>query len=188
MSDYKPWEDPHSIWKTEAAFNSWLRGSVRKAVWSRYPVKVAWKNAACRPVTDLERKSGKFHPSTKFVGDCVYCNEAFPKSKLEVDHIEQASQTKLSYSTVGEFIQNTLCSSDNFCLSCKPCHKIKSHAEKKGLTFKEAKIDKEVILKCKQKTDAQIRQLKHIGFTDDEISNATKRRECWTKYLTEKKG
>ena len=183
--DYKPWEDPHSIWKTEAAFNSYLRSGIRKALWSRYPVKINWKNEACRPVSDLERKSGKFHPSTKFVGACTYCNEAFPKSKLEVDHISQASQVKLSFETVGEFIQNTLCASDNFCLTCKPCHKIKSHQEKNpNMTFEEARIDKDVIDKMKMKVDAQKKQLLRYGFSEDEITNKEKRRACFSKHLT----
>ena len=34
------WERYPHIWKTESTFLSWIRGNVRRNLWSRHPVKI----------------------------------------------------------------------------------------------------------------------------------------------------
>jgi len=70
-----------SVWKTRAAFFSWLRGGLRRAVWEKYPPKLMFKNAQCLPPPEGytgKAKSGK---------PCALTGEWTGKSKLEVDHL-----------------------------------------------------------------------------------------------------
>ena len=62
---------------------------------------------------------------------------------------------------------------DNWTLVCKPCHKIKSYSSRQGLTFDEAKVQKQAIEIIKSKKDKSFLESK--GVTP--ASNATKRRE-----------
>ncbi len=100
-------------------------------------------------------------------------------SKLEVDHIIE-SDGCYDKDTAEKFLwhcggQN----GSNFQLACKPCHKIKSHMDKKGFnTFEEAACDKEAIQICK---GDEKKWLSNKGITP--ASNAKLRREQVFKQL-----
>ena len=176
-----PWEDPNSVWKTEAQYFTWLRGSLRK-LWSDYPLRQEWKKKSLRPVTQQERESKKFHPSTKNVGQCVFCKEWFPGSKLQVDHMESSDGCH-NYETAEKFLW--YCgglTSDHFQLSCVPCHKIETYREKQGISFEEARATKEAIAIQKQKQD--VSWLKTAGI--DPAKNAKERRQQIIDYLMSK--
>lgn len=177
-----PWETPEgsSIWKTEAMYWTWLRGSLRR-LWADYPLRKEWKKRQLRPVTEDERLKKVFHTSTKNVGQCVYCGEWFPGSRLECDH-KEASLGCTSKETAESFLWH--CGGgigDAWVLSCKPCHKIKSHAEARGFTMKQAAADKEAILLQKQKKDKE--WLSARGYIP--ASNQEKRREQIFNILSE---
>lgn len=150
-TDKNPWETEEGkvVWKSRSQYFTWLRGALRK-LWSDYPVRKIWKNSQLRPVTKEEKLDKVFHPSTKKVGQCHYCNEWFAGSKLECDHVEE-SEGCYDYITAEKFLWH--CggdNGDNWVLACKPCHKIKSHQSAKGFeTFEEAACDKEAIQICK---------------------------------------
>ncbi|MNY60034.1 hypothetical protein D3C86_1965410 [compost metagenome] len=79
------------------------------------------------------------------------------------------------------FIQNIVCVSfEDLQFVDKECHKIKSHAEKQGISFDEAKTEKFIIELCKNKQDVQ--WLKDKGFVP--ASNQTKRKEQIREVLT----
>lgn len=155
-NEMNPWETPEGklVWKTEAQYWTWLRGSMRR-IWSDYPVRKVWKASKLRKVTDEERAKKVYHPSTKNVGQCVYCNEWMAGSKLEVDHInpsngctdKENAESFLWYCGGG--------TGDDWCLACKPCHKIVTHAERKGITIEEARVEKEAIPICKLSSKEQ---------------------------------
>lgn len=149
-----PWETPEGkkIWKSKASYFTWLRGNLRK-IWSDYPIRKVWKQDKLRSLTEKERCEKKFHVSTKKVGQCVFCKEWMPGSKLECDHIE-SSDGCYDFETAEKFLW--YCASqngDNFQLTCKPCHKIKSYADKHKLSFQDAYIEKKTIevMKGKEK-------------------------------------
>ena len=152
----KPWETPEGkiIWKTESQYWNWIRGAMRR-IWSDYPVRKVWKATQLRKVTQEERDQKLYHPSTKNVGQCVYCRQWMAGSKLEVDHItasdgcttKENAESFLWYCGGG--------SGDDWCLACKPCHKTVTHAERKGITLAEAVIEKEAIEICKGSTKEQ---------------------------------
>lgn len=177
-----PWLDPNSIWKTKGEYFVWLRGALRR-LWSDYPLRKQWKNKALRPVTAEERKQKVFHPSTKNVGQCVFCKEWFPGSKLEVDH--KLPSSCYDYETAEQFLWHCGgATSDALQLSCKPDHKIKSHQERYGFeTFEDAKRDKQAIAFVKQPKQAQETFFKQRGM--DVPSNEKKRRQAYIDVLRE---
>lgn len=165
MSYQNPWEVYPHIWKTKAEFFSWLRGNLRRAVWEIYPPKIEFKNSACsKPPSDYtgRARTGAY---------CALTRQWTAKSSLEVDHIVgHASLT--DWSDVLGFIQHLCSNHTNFQLVEKEAHKVKSYAERTGLTYEEAVIEKKAISIIKNKKDKQF-------FTDrglDIPSNAKKRR------------
>tara|TARA_R110000744_G_C19371770_1_gene563208 strand:- start:59598 stop:60146 length:549 start_codon:yes stop_codon:yes gene_type:complete len=146
MSDKKPWLTPEgkTIWKTEANYWQWLRGALRR-LWADYPLRKEWKTRQLRPVTKEEKENKVFHPSTKNIGQCYYCNKWFAGSKLECDHLtpsdgctsKEKAESFLWYCGGGV--------GEDWVLSCKPCHKVKTYSERYNMTMEEAAITKEVI-------------------------------------------
>lgn len=141
-----PWETPEGkvIWKTEAMYWSWLRGAMRR-MWSDYPLRKEWKKRQLRPLTKEEKESKLYHPSTKNVGQCSYCNEWMAGSKLECDH-KVESEGCTSKETAESFLWH--CgglTGDDFRLACKPCHKTRSYQQRVGGSFEEAHIAKQAI-------------------------------------------
>lgn len=176
-----PWESEEGkvVWKTEAQYWNWLRGALRK-LWSDYPLRKVWKKNSLRPLTLEEKQSGKFHPSTKNVGECVFCKTVMAGSKLECDHVIE-SEGCTSKETAESFLWH--CggqTSVNFQLVCKPCHKIKSYSEAKGISFEEAVIEKKAIEICKGDEKSWITSK---GFTPE--SNAKLRRKQVVEILTQ---
>lgn len=169
----EPWEIHTTIWKNKAAFFTYLRGHLR-LLWSRYPAKIAWKNS------QLIKPPNSYIGRAKKLGTCHYCTESFAASHLEVDHVQQAGQCN-SWETAQQFLRNLLDCNDNWVLTCKPCHKIKSYSDAHGLTFEEARTAKMVIEAMKDKVALQLDKLRKLGYND--VSNAEKRKVAWTDYF-----
>lgn len=174
MNSLEPWEKYPDIWKSKTSFFTYLRGHLRQ-LWSRYPAKLKWK------ASQLSNPSVDYTGRAKKLGVCHYCKQSFAASHLEVDHLKQAGQCN-SWDTAQQFLHNLLDCNDNWALACKPCHKIKSHAEKSGSSFEDARIAKQVILYCKLPIKEQLDKLVALGYND--VSNAAKRKIAWTDYLT----
>lgn len=141
-----PWETPEGkvIWKTKSQYFNWLRGAIRR-LWADYPLRKEWKKRQARPVSEEERVAKKFHPSTKKVAECYLCEEWFPVSKLEVDH-KTASNGCKSIEEAQEFLLYCgATTGDDWALACIPCHKIKTYADRYGLSFEEARCTKVAI-------------------------------------------
>lgn len=142
------WEKYPHIWKSKSAYYVWLRGHFRK-IWARYPIKLEFKknNAYLPP----EGYTGR----AKRMGTCALCGEKnIPISQLEVDHIEMTGGFDCEESAM-EWLWKLLCDEDNMQLVHKGCHKIKSYAERHGITFQDACIEKEAIDIVKNKKDKE---------------------------------
>lgn len=173
----EPWEQYPGVWKTKASFFVYLRGHLR-LLWSRYPAKIEWKKA------QMVKPPKGYTGRAKTLGKCHYCNEMFAASHLEVDHVIQAGSCS-SWDTAYQFLHNLLDCNDNWVLACKPCHKIKSYAEKDGISFEEARAAKRVIEITKLPVKKVLEFLMQHGYTGVSVSNATKRKELVTKILKE---
>lgn len=163
----QPWLTPDGkkIWKTEAQYWGWLRGSLRR-LWSDYPLRKQWKTSQLRKITQEEKDSKLYHPSTKNLGLCVYCNTWMAGSKLECDHV-QPSDGCTTKETAESFLWH--CgggTGDDWVLTCKPCHTIKSLSDKLGITFEEAVLEQKTIAICKGSAKEIDSFLEQHGVTD----------------------
>ena len=168
----EPWELYPDIWKTKSAFFTWLRGGLRRAIWEKYPPKIKFKTEGCSPPPpDYEGRA-------KSGANCALTGEWTPKSYLEVDHIK-GHVAFTDWDDVLDFVKHLCSNSENFQLVNKENHKVKSYAERKGISFEEALIEKKAIAIIKDKKDKEF-------FTERKLkvpSNATLRRKEIIKIL-----
>ena len=134
MIKQEPWKGKGSIWKTEAGFYSWVRSQLRRG-WSRHPVKNKFiqcnrfkmENAKGRMVWHLE---------------CSQCKQDTPQTKTQIDHIHPAGSLKTT-EDIGRFVERLyFVTFDTIRAVCIPCHEVITFAERKGISFEEAKIEK----------------------------------------------
>lgn len=166
------WEEYPHIWKSKSDYYLWLRGHFRR-VWSRYPIKIEFKKKnSYLPPADYKGKGKK-------LGTCALCGEKnIPISHLEVDHIDFAGSFD-SKETAFEWFWKLLCDESNMQLVHKQCHKIKSYAERKNISFEDAMIEKKAIELIKTKKDKDWL----LSFDIIPETNTKKRREQIINHL-----
>lgn len=143
-----PWEAAPEIWPTKASFFTFLRGALRRAVWEKWPLKLQFKNEVCElPPADYKgrAKSGTY---------CALSGEWVGKSAGEIDHIIGNISLK-NWEDVLPFIQHLCATKENMQFVSKEAHKVKSYAEKMGISFETALIEKQTIAIQKTKKDKQ---------------------------------
>lgn len=101
----------------------------------------------------------------------------FPASKLEVDHVEQAGSCN-SWETAYEFLYKLLDCNDNWVLTCKPCHKIKSYAERMDISFAEAYVAKKAIEVMKLPKQKLLDWLQQKEYNVQTLTNNSLRRKA----------
>ena len=161
-----PWEEAPHIWPTKSSFFTFLRGALRRAVWEKWPLKLEFKNQVCEPPPEDYKgraKSGAY---------CALSGEWTGKSAGEIDHLLGHVSLK-DWDDVLTFIQHLCASKDNMQFVSKEAHKIKSYAERMGISYGQAITEKTIIAIFKEKKDIQF--LKERGVTP--ASNATKRKQ-----------
>lgn len=140
MNDSQMW-GPGKVWKTKAAFLGWIRGGVRRALWNRSPVKISFMKNNRKRIN----KTVKGKPSTVWGGDCSICKKTFSSISLEVDH-KKGGHSLREVSDIQKFIEGIVFVEEkDLQFVCKPCHKTKSYAEKSGISFERAWIQKRAI-------------------------------------------
>ena len=139
---------PH-IWKTKAAFMSYLRGGVRRACWMKHPVKLEFiKNNRER----IPNPNPRGKASEVWGGRCNVCKNLFVQSQLSVDHVREYSATLKDVSDIQNFVELiSLVTEDDLQLVCKDCHDTISYSQKHGCSLEEAKVRKKHILIAKEK-------------------------------------
>jgi len=172
---FTPWLWYPELWATKSKFYTWLRGSLRKAVWNTSPIKITFKNKACSPPPEGytgRAKSGAY---------CALSGDWDGKSALQVDHIV-GNVSLQDEGDILDFIKHLIPPPNSLQLVTKEAHKIKSHAEKQGITYQVAYCEKQAIDIIKQKKDVVF--LKSKGITPE--SNAKKRRQQLVEYFKTK--
>lgn len=172
---FEPWVWYPEIWPTKSKFYTWLRGSLRNAVWNKSPIKITFKNQACSaPPEDYtgRAKSGAY---------CALSGEWEGKSKLDVDHVI-GNVSLNNEEDILDFIKHLIPPPNSLQLVTREAHKVKSYAEKQGISYQDAEAEKKVIQIIKDKKDKQV--LLESGITP--ASNAKKRREQLLELLKEK--
>ena len=170
----KPWEIPESPWKTEAAFISYVRGGIRKSIWNRYPIKIAFihKNR----IRGINPKTGR----ECWGGICHLTGEFFPQNQLEVDHV--VGNHKLTcLEDASSYLEKILyVDFDDLAFVSKEAHKAKSYAERMGITFEQAVIEKKIIAQMKIPKNQQDKLLTELGMP---CNNDRVRKESWRKLI-----
>lgn len=172
MTDFRPWEDELSTWKTKSAFFTWLRGGLRRAVWEQYPIKIEFKTRNCLPPPP------DYKGRAKSGAPCALTGEWTAKSYLEVDHIIGNASLR-DWDDVLPFIVHLCAASSNMQLVSKDAHKIKSYAESHNISFEEAYITKIAISIINSKKDKDF----FIERNLEVPSNQAKRRDAIISIL-----
>ena len=133
----KPWDVKGVPWKSEAAFYGWVRGQLRKG-WTRHPVK----NLLIQN-NRFKKDNGKGRMTWHL--NCSQCKVATPQTKIQIDHINPAGSLKTT-EDIGKFVERLyFVTFDTIRPVCIPCHEVITFAERKGISFEDAVIEKEVI-------------------------------------------
>lgn len=177
MKKRKPWEIPDTPWKTEAAFMSYVRGGIRKSIWSRYAVKTSFMKA--NRIRDVNKKTGKMCYGFK----CAACKEFHPQSNIEIDHLSGNNQFKTLDDSSSYLKALLYIDYDDLQAMCKECHRIKSYAERMGITFEEARAAKKIIALMKDKKKVDKLLAKH----NLPSNNDKARKESLNKLMKENK-
>lgn len=165
-----PWTNYPHIWKTKAAFLSFIRGGIRRALWNRSPIKLEFIKKYRKRIKNPNPK-GKV--KEVWGGTCALCNKDFPSPQLNVDH-KIGNNSLKELSDLQSFIESiVLVQESDLQFVCIPCHKIKNLQERSGVDFESARVTKEVIAIMNSKTDRQ--WLKDHGIIP--ASSAAKRRK-----------
>lgn len=174
----KMWELYPEFWKTESAFCSFLRGGIRRHLWSKNPVKLQFMNENRRKVVNTNPKSNKHRPYVwGFV--CESCNKEFTGTHCEIDHKKGGHSLK-KVEDIQSFVESIVfIRKEDLSVLCKPCHKAKTYSERFGISQELAVITKKVITMEKDKTILVF--LKKNGIIP--AKNAKARRQQCIDYL-----
>ncbi|CAH9014426.1 conserved hypothetical protein [Vibrio phage 501E54-1] len=162
---------------TQSQLMSIIRGAIREHCWMYAPNKLAFENMSTVPDDSSSRR--RWHRQ------CEDCKGWFKKDEVQTDHRIGEHSLK-DFDQIWDFytsISNV--SFEGMASLCIPCHDIKSAMERYGYTKEEALIFKKVTAweALHKKATPQKKFLMDNGFTEDEVSNPTKRREAIWKYF-----
>lgn len=145
-----PWETNPEIFPSKSKWFSYLRGCLRKA-WTTHPVKL-------NVLKEFRKQIPNPNPKGKAMvwgGDCSMCGKTAVMKEMQVDHIIPAGSLAETGDIQG-FVERLLyVSKDDLRLVCKECNSALSLSAKGGITYEEAKREKEVIKIIKSKKDKE---------------------------------
>lgn len=180
----EPWEQCPDVWKTKAQFFQWMRGQMRRA-WSRHPVKVAYM-AKHRVRAPLGRVTVKNPKGLVWGCQCEHCKQEFKQTECEVDHIDAAGSFK-GWEDFEAWMHKLMhINFDSIRIVCKECHRIISYAERMGISFEEAKLEKKVIAFGLLKPAVQRKRLDALELVGNCQANKDSRKATYRQYLQEK--
>lgn len=173
----EPWKEEGSPWKSEAAFVSWVRGILRKG-WSRHPIKLEFLKRNRKRIVNPNVKNRTRFPEI-WGQTCAICKQDKAQAECEVDHISETSGSFKKLEDAVKYMQHLfMVNFDNIRIVCKPCHKIVTHAQRKGVSFAEAELQKLVIEKMKESKEKILAFCVENGYNKHSLTNAEKRREA----------
>lgn len=160
---------------TEAQWLAWVRSALRSK-WLRWPPRAEAINRARR----VYKGPNKLQ---KYEVQCAMCKEWFKQKEIEVDHFPHDAGSIRSSDDIGPFVNRLYCEVDNLRVLCKPCHKVHTLATSKGISIEEARLEKMVNERMKDKK--LLDYLASYGYSGAQVSNATKRKAILTTIIKE---
>lgn len=149
MSKNPPWVEYPNIWKTKAAWLSWLRGGIRRALWNKSPCKLEFikKNRIKIP-----NPNPKGRVAEVWGAECALTGQLLPLNLMNVDH-KEGNNSLREIEDIQSFVEAiAIVSMDELQFVSIEAHKIKNHAEKMNISFQEALAQKTAIKMEKEKT------------------------------------
>jgi hypothetical protein len=176
----KPWE-ACNVWKTEAAFWTYIRGVLRKG-WSKFPLKLEFIKKNRKRINNPVEKNRERFP-TCWGMTCNICKVDMVQNMIEIDHIGEGSSFTGLHDVESYVAHLFLVDYDSLRPVCKPCHKIENQRQRKGITFEQAAIEKEAISICKENVKDIIAFCENYGYNSDKLTNAKNRRKIVEEIL-----
>lgn len=181
IEEKKLWEIYPHIWKTESAFMSWIRGGIRRSLWNRHPVKLEFIK---QNRIKIKNPNPKGKVDKVWGGVCALTGETHVIANLEVDH-QKGNHSLQTLKDVEQFISGIVnITLEDLQFVSKEAHKIKSYAEKQGISFEEAKAEKTAIELIKKGVDKQF-LIDHNVKAENIGSTQLKRRKQIVELLLE---
>lgn len=143
------WELYPQFWKTEAAFLSFIRGGIRRHLWSKNPVKLQFMKESRVQIPNDNPRSMKRFPTVSG-GCCEMCGGLFKEKDMEVDH-RTGEHSMRHVEDIQSFVEGIVfIRKEDLAWLCKACHGIKTYSERYGVSIEEARVEKKVILLVKE--------------------------------------
>lgn len=141
---YEPWKEYPNIWKTESAYLSFIRGGIRRHLWSKNPIKLEFEKSKRIQIPNDNARSMKRFPTVNG-SECEHCKKLFKQSEMEVDH-KTGEHSLRSLADMPNFLKGIVfVRKEDLAMLCKPCHGYKTYAERYGVSIPEAKAIKQAI-------------------------------------------
>lgn len=164
---FEPWTVYPHIWKTKAAWLSFIRGGIRRYLWSKNPVKLEFMKERRVMIPNPSKRKGA--KAQVWGARCEMCNGLFPQKEIEVDH-RTGEHSLREASDIQKFVEGIVfVRKEDLAILCKPCHKIKTNAERKGISNEDSAIDKAAISICKQPASVVKSWLQERGITPGKL-------------------
>jgi len=109
---------------TQARFNSFIKSALRSAS-KRWPPKYECIKDA-KVGKKINSKSGRIAEHYR----CNVCHGEFPQTDIQVDHIRPIIDPEVGFVSWDQVIRDMFCEKSGLQIVCKPCHKLKTHAER----------------------------------------------------------
>ena len=143
----------------------------------RKAIDAAWMTAANKLVFLEDRVIPDMNPDTrtKWLVQCNHCKKMFKLSDVQIDHRQGEFACTKREDFYPYILSRLDVNFDDLQVLCIEDHQIKTLAERQGLTFEEAKLEKQVIAVCKGSTSAVKAFLIERGITP--AGNAEQRKK-----------
>ncbi len=167
---------------TDNQIKQLFRSAVRLR-WMHYPCKLAFLESKATPDYDENtRRLWKWQ--------CNQCKGWFNKGEVEVDHIKGGGRDFETMCDAPEYARGILdISFDDLQILCsdkqRGCHVVKSHSEVTGLSFEDARLDKQAIQweKDNKGVAKQRSVLTSLGVVDADKLKGKDIRKAYFNYL-----
>lgn len=143
----------------------------------RKAIDAAWMTAANKLVLLEDRVIPDMNPNTrtKWLIKCDHCGNLFKLTDVQVDHIVGEFPCTEPEHFFGYIMSRLDVGFDDLQVLCIEDHQIKTLAERNGISFEEARIEKQVIAICKGSTSSVKAFLSERGITP--AGNAEQRKK-----------
>lgn len=181
MENKKPWKQVPNVWKTEAAFWTWMKG-VFRAGWNFHPVKLEFIKKYRKLILNPNKKGKK---QEVWGMTCEECKRDFVQSEIQIDHRNGSTRLTEQSHIQGCVEHLLMVTFEDLRAVCKECHGVITHMERYNLSKEDAIISKEVIAFKKLSPKEQLKILTNIysEVIINTLTNSTKRAQAYKNYL-----